>query len=492
MVDSMPGKVDRPRKTLGITQSTCNTCRQIVATKVVTDGLYVYFQKFCPKHGDSQNLVHKDLSVYLETQRYVKPAWIPKEFSGKSDKPCPQGCGLCKRHEQHLCMPIIEITSKCNLTCPICIVDAGQKWEMSVEEFRTVIDKLIRAEKQIDILNLSGGEPLIHSQLLEIVDEALSRPEIIRVSISTNGLALLQHTHLVHELYNRNAVVSLQFDGFDDSVYQVLRGQKLLKQKLRILDLLAETGISTSLTVTAANHINIDQLPQIVDYLFSQPHVISMMVQPLSFAGRASKLSGQIERLSIADIIKLLDGTNNGRVNASDFVPLPCSHPLCFSLAYYLVLDNGDAVSLNRLVDASKMLGSLANRTIFGLDSEEYNRLKDMVYEMWSGPSGSAPDSDVVMKTLRNILDEISSSRFEPRRTFAVAERHIKSIFIHAFQDVENFDLSRVRRCYQAYPLTDGKLMPACVYNVLHRNASDRYAMKEDRSLLKTNEEGAT
>ncbi|NIW50482.1 MAG: radical SAM protein [Gammaproteobacteria bacterium] len=461
-----------------------------MATKIVTDGLCVYFQKFCPVHGNSQNLVHKDLSVYLETQHYVKPAWIPREFSGKSEKPCPQGCGFCKRHEQHLCLPIIEITSKCNLTCPICIADAGRKWEMSVEEFRIVIDGLIRAEKQVDVLNISGGEPLIHSRVLEIVDEALSRPEIVRVSLSTNGLALLQHSHLVHELYNRNVVVSLQFDGFDDNVYQALRGRKLLKQKMRILDLLAKTGISTSLTVTAASRINIAQLPKIVDYFFSQPHVVSMMIQPLSFAGRASKLTDQIERLSVADIIKLLDGTDNGRINASDFAPLPCSHPLCFSLAYYLVLDNGDTVSLNRLVDASTMLDSLANRTIFGLDSEEYDRLKDMVYEMWSGPSGSVPDSDTVMKTIRNILDDISSLNFDAQRAFTAAEKYIKSIFIHSFQDVETFDLSRARRCCQAYPLPDGRLMPVCVYNVLYRGASGSLAMKRGGSLLKTSEKG--
>jgi uncharacterized radical SAM superfamily Fe-S cluster-containing enzyme len=74
------------------------------------------------------------------------------------------------------------------------------------------------------------------------------------------------------------------------------------------------------------------------------------------------------------------------------------------------------------------------------------------------------------MKTLRAILDEISDSGFEPRKAFTVAERHIKSIFIHAFQDVETFDLSRVRRCCQAYPQPDGKLIPICVQNVLGRN----------------------
>jgi hypothetical protein len=340
---------------------------------------------------------------------------------------------------------------------------------MTVEEFKSLIDNLIRAEAQIDVLNLSGGEPLIHPNLLEIVDEALSRPEIVRISISTNGLELLRQPDLLDKLYERNVVISLQFDGFDDKAYEVLRGRKLLKEKLKILDLLADTGISTSLTVTAAGGVNDGQFPRILEYFFSQPHVVSIMIQPLCFAGRGANLIGQVDRLTIPDIIKLLDAAGDSRVSASDFVPLPCSHPLCFCLAYYLVLDGGGTVSLNRLVDASRMMDSLANRTIFGLDSEEHDNLKDMIYEMWSGPAGSVPDSETVMKTLRAILDEISGSRFEPRKAFTVAERHIKSIFIHAFQDVETFDLSRVRRCCQAYPQPDGKLIPVCVRNVLGR-----------------------
>lgn len=464
-------------ETLGITQSICNICRQIIPAKIRTDGTNVYFQKFCSEHGDFQSTVHNNLNGYLKTQRYVKPAWVPNEYSGQSDTSCPQGCGFCSRHEQHLCMPIVEITSRCNLACPVCIANAGYDWDMTLEEFRNLIEKLISAENQIDIINISGGEPLLHPLFLDIIDEALNRPEIIRVSISTNGLALLNHPTLVQELHKRNIVISLQFDGFNDTVYEVLRGQKLLTQKLEILDLLAKQGISTSLTVTVANQINTDQLPQLINYLFSHSHTISMMIQPLSFSGRGSNLLGKIDRLTISDIIKLLDDMEH--ISALDFAPLPCSHPLCFYLAYYLVLDDGNTISLNQLVDASKMMDSLANRTIFGLDSEEQEYLKDMIYEIWSGPAGTAPDSESVMKTLRSILDEISCSRFDPRKAFTIAERHIKSIFIHAFQDAETFDLSRVRRCCQAYPQPDGKLIPACVHNVLgRRNPRDTSKMK--------------
>jgi molybdenum cofactor biosynthesis enzyme MoaA len=81
----------------------------------------------------------------------------------------------------------------------VCLVDAGGEWDMTLAELRHLLDTLIRAERQVDVLNLSGGEPLLHPQLLAVVDEALSRPEIVRVSISTNGLALLRRPDRVDD-----------------------------------------------------------------------------------------------------------------------------------------------------------------------------------------------------------------------------------------------------------------------------------------------------
>ncbi len=456
-------------KTLGMTHSACGLCRRIVPAKVVTDGRDVYFEKFCRTHGQSKALVYRDVDNYLRTQRYVKPAWMPREHAGASGAACPDGCGLCDRHEQHLCLPIVEITSRCDLSCPICIADAGRRWDMTVEQFAALMDTLVRAERQIDVLNLSGGEPLLHPDLLRIVDEALARPQIVRVSISTNGLELLRRPELLQQLRRRNVVVSLQFDGFDDRVYEVLRGRRLLNEKNEILARLAEASISTSLTITVAGGVNEDQFPEILRYFFLQSHIVCLTIQPVALAGRATRAGGGINRLTIPDVLKSLDTAGDPRVRAADFAPLPCSDPRCFCLAYYLMLDDGGTVSLNRLTDASRLMDMLANRTVFGLDGEEQDRLKDLVYELWSGPAGSAPDGEAVMRTLRRIMDAVGACGCEPRAAFTLAERHIKSIFIHAFQDADTFDLSRVRRCCQAYPQPDGKLIPACVHNVLTR-----------------------
>ena len=184
-----------------------------------------------------------DVDDYLRSLRYVKPAWVPREFAGDAAAACPDGCGFCSRHEQHLCMPIVEITSRCDLACPVCLVDAGRAvGHDAAPNWPGFSTRSIAAERQIDVLNLSGGEPLVHPELLGLVDEALRRPEIVRVSISTNGLALLAEPELLEQLRERNVVVSLQFDGFRDEIYEMLRGRPLLAEKLRLLDVLRAVG----------------------------------------------------------------------------------------------------------------------------------------------------------------------------------------------------------------------------------------------------------
>ena len=460
-------------KTLGITESACDRCRRIVPAKITSDGRDVYFEKLCPEHGGCRVLIHRDLEDYRESLRYVKPAWIPREHHGRSDLPCPTGCGLCDRHEQHLCMPIVEITSRCDLSCPVCLVDAGRPWDMTLDEFRRILDGLVRAERQIDVLNLSGGEPLVHPELEAFLDEALARPEIVRVSISTNGLRLLDRPDLLArnpptECRRFASVRRIRRSRLPDPPRPEARGAEAGDPRA-----IGRRRLSTSLTVTAAGGVNEDQFPEILEYFFAQQHVLSLMVQPAAFAGRGRELAGRTARLTMPDVVELLARAGQPRVTAADFSPIPCAHPLCMKLAYYLLLPEGRTASMRQLVDASRLLDCLANRTIFGLDPQDHRSLQDLVYDLWSGPAGSVPEGEAVMKTLRGILDSLVAGCgcFDPRRVFLATERRLKSIFIHAFQDCDTFDLARVRRCCHAYPQPDGTLVSVCVRNVLRQNS---------------------
>ena len=50
---------------------------------------------------------------------------IQREYGVEPDKGCPYDCGLCTEHEQHTCIALVEITSNCNLTCPLCFASSA-------------------------------------------------------------------------------------------------------------------------------------------------------------------------------------------------------------------------------------------------------------------------------------------------------------------------------------------------------------------------------
>ena len=53
-----------------------------------------------------------------------------------------------------------------------------------------------------------------------------------------------------------------------------------------------------------------------------------------------------------------------------------------------------------------------------------------------------------------------------------IGERNAKSIFMHAYMDRHDFDLERLRKCCHHYPQIDGRIMPACGFNLFHRGAA--------------------
>jgi uncharacterized radical SAM superfamily Fe-S cluster-containing enzyme len=455
---------------LSTTLSTCRVCRRLIPARVEAESDGVWFRKICPEHGAQQARVYGDAALYRQLARFHRPASMPGLFSARTLKGCPRDCGFCPDHEQHLCLPIIEITDHCDLGCPVCLVKNRSSFHRTPEEVARMLDVIIQSEGQIDVLNLSGGEPALNPFFRQIVEECASRKEILRVSISTNGLMLSRDAELMSFLADRGAIVSLQFDGFDDQVYKTLRGGSLLETKLRLIEQCAQSNVPMSLTATVAQGINEQQLRQIVDFFFQQDHILSLMFQPLACLGNAAARLHPAQTVTIPDVIEDLAGAGHGTVKPSDFSPLPCCHPACFSLAFYLKVEEKKYLSVKPIVSADRYLNMIQNRAIFGTDADSFAQITDAVYELWSSPAAHAPDSQRVLSAVKRLIRLVTDNDgYSPARAFAVAERSVKSIFIHHFMDLDTFDLARARKCCQAYPQPDGRLMPACVYNCLMR-----------------------
>ena len=195
--------------------------------------------------GIGDDFVCSDVRQY-DRMEFSLPGKLPHIMGVEPNRGCPFDCGLCTEHEQHTCVGLVEITSSCNLACPMCYAHSGPGGShLSLGQCRTAIDRLVEVEGRPEVLQLSGGEPTIHPQFPQILEYACRQPIDI-VMINTNGIRLGHDAELVARLaeVRHRLEVYLQFDGFDDSIYSQLRGEPLLEIKLRAIEALGRRAFA--------------------------------------------------------------------------------------------------------------------------------------------------------------------------------------------------------------------------------------------------------
>ncbi len=451
---------------LGTTQSLCPECLALVPAKIIVREGRVYFRKKCSTHGIREDFVCSDVSFY-DRNEYSVPAKNPEQFGIEPDKGCPFDCGLCTEHEQHTCVGLVEITSSCNLTCPMCYASSGPGGtHLSLEDCQRAIDRLVEVEGRPEILQLSGGEPTIHPQFGEILEYAMSQP-IDYVQINTNGIRLAHEPALIEMLsrYRERLEVFLQLDGFNDELSESLRGERLTDTKLRAIELLGKADVHITLAVTLQGGVNDDQLGPIVRFGLERPWITGINFQPATYSGR-HVLPEQLEqRITFPDVIHGICEQTNGLFCEEDFMPLPCAHPNCHSLAY-AYRSGSTVVPLMRFFDAKNNLDLLANGITF-----TRARAREVVQQYLSrqnccGGECGSDDSAV----------EIHPEAIEKEQFFqgVLAEQlgsaDVLRITITSFLDAYNFDVRRLMKCCTHHVLPSGHVIPFCAYNVLYRN----------------------
>lgn len=446
------------------TMALCPVCRAKVQARIIEVEGKVYLEKLCGEHGSSRVMISSDAEWYGNSVQYVKPRQIPLEFNVKEFKGCPESCGFCPQHQQHTCLPVIEIITDCNMSCPVCLKNLDPKFRMSRDEFAGIVDMLLRCEERVDVLNISGGEPTLHPELIDFLHLTRERG-VMQSTVSTNGLIFLRSPQFRARFKETGAIVALQFDGFQPRTYEVLRGQDLAKEKLEIIRILEEEGIRYSLITTLANGVNAgegnDEITDIVNFFF-ESKAISLMFQPIALTGEAAQFDDTV-RITIPDVVHAIE--RSPKVHKGDFNPLPCSHFSCFALAYYFILGDGRFLSLKEFLGHDRYLDLIANKTLPGLDDNGFEAIRNRLYDVWSlADAGSLGEQ--ALTRIQQALREASACDMTPQKIFSLGAESMKGIFIHDLMDAATLDFGRLVKCCNPYPQTDGRLIPMCAQNI--------------------------
>ena len=124
----------------------------------------------------------------------------------------------------------ISVTDKCNFRCPYCMPAEvyGVRYKFLPKPELLTFEEIARltalfVELGITKVRLTGGEPLVRSNLEELV-AMLSRIEGIRdLTLTTNGYLLAQKAQALKEAGLQRITVSL--DSLDDEVFKEMNGR---------------------------------------------------------------------------------------------------------------------------------------------------------------------------------------------------------------------------------------------------------------------------
>ncbi|MBS0517440.1 MAG: radical SAM protein [Proteobacteria bacterium] len=439
-----------------LTRSICPKCRKVIDAKILLRDNKVYMSKRCPDCGPFIALVYGDATAYTALARFNKPGTIPHTHGTAVDRGCPHDCGLCPEHEQHACLGIIEVNSTCNMDCPLCFADARPGFNLTLEEVEQMLDDFVKSEGAPEVVQFSGGEPTVHPQIIDFVRAAKSR-NIRFVMLNTNGRRIARDDRFLEQLNEVRPAFYFQFDGFDPETYRIIRGEPdILEEKLRALDRLAAIGLSVTLVPAIERGVNEHEVGRIVDFAIRHPAVRGITFQPAFHAGRHIE-HDPMNRMTIPDIVRLIEEQTSGKFVASDFVPVPCCFPTCNAVTYAFV--EGEVVTpLPRILNVEDYLDYLTNRVVPDFDLE----IKRALEGLWSSSSVAGSP-----KSVQDLALSCEACGLAPTSTMGELANNMIMIMLQDFMDPWTMNQKNLMKCCKEFLLPGGRQIPFCAYNTV-------------------------
>lgn len=444
------------------TLSLCPECLKRVDAKIVFEDDKVYMLKRSREHGNSKVLIADDIEYYKNIRNYNKPSEMPYTFNTKTDYGCPYDCGLCPDHEQHSCLTVVEVTDRCNLTCPTCYAGSSPTYgrHRTLEEVKAMLDAVVKNEKEPDVVQISGGEPTIHPQFWEILDYAKSLP-IRHLMLNTNGIKIAKDLAFAERLktYTPDFEVYLQFDSFEDSVLKELRGADLNSIRKQALDNLNKLNLSTTLVVTLQKGLNDHEIGKIIDYALKQKCVRGVTFQPTQIAGRLESFNPETDRMTLTEVRrKIMEQTDV--FNTDDLIPVPCN-PDALVMGYALKL-GGEVFPLTRYINPNDLLDNSKNTIIYEQDKALHGKMIDLF-----STGNSVEVAEENLKSIMCCLPNIDAPELGYDNLFRV--------IIMQFIDAYNFDVRAVKKSCVHIVDKDNKIIPFETMNLFYRDDKKEY-----------------
>lgn len=415
------------------TRSICSQCGEIVpATYEARAEEQVFFSRTCPTHGT----VDTDLGYHTAFYRRsfeVEKLMIARYGDGGdtdishglSPFPLRKPAGLA----------ILEVTERCNLTCPMCYAySSPSERDYTLEEIEMRLDQLIEVEGKGISLQISGGEPSIRKDLDQIA-AMVKQKGFGHLEMVSNGIRLAREPDFAQKLVSWGFTsVYLQFDSTRPEDIVKLRGEDLWDVRVKAIAALERVKLPSTLAVSLYDGLNSDQIQQVVHFAWEHPDTVCAIAFQAATPFGRFEINGKDgvapRKLRMPEILTLIE--EQAGVPQNLFFPVGEGSPLCntFSLLKY-TRDGYKPFAPNFTLDEfMSVMGEHPNMTLRMLTRGRSAVLPQIV----SNIGGT-------FKLIKTLWPHIGTdpSIWTNHKTL--------TLFVKPFMDESDIDMSRIERC---------------------------------------------
>jgi len=182
----------------------------------------------------------------------------------------------------------IEVTRQCQTMCRICAIDTGRGSNivLTLDEIKAIVDQFKAIG--VKMVALTGGDPLVRDDLLDILRYVRSKDLI--AGFSTSLLSLSEQ--LASALGELDVKVQVSLDGSKPETNDYNRGKGSFERARRGIDLLNKHGVEFRIAFCIMKH-NIGDSPDMVD-LAERLGAREVAFRKVKLLGRALRLKDEV------------------------------------------------------------------------------------------------------------------------------------------------------------------------------------------------------
>jgi cyclic pyranopterin phosphate synthase len=220
----------------------------------------------------------------------------------------------------------VSLTDRCSLRCTYCMPHDFSDWLpsqhlLTTDELITIID--VATENGITDVRLTGGEPLLRLDIVEIVARINALPNPPEISLTTNGLQLKRYASALFNAGLKRVNVSL--DTLDRNVFQQLTHRDRIDDVFEGLEAAKAAGLAPiKINSVLMRNVNDSEALPLLSWALANGYSLRFIEQmPLDAGGiwnRSTMVTSDEIQNALSTQFSLTPVTGRGSAPAEEFL----------------------------------------------------------------------------------------------------------------------------------------------------------------------------